>query len=57
MNRHQHHRDAQPGFINRVSKDGPASKAGRGPGDLIVGVNGKTVRSQEDFLLLSLSGP
>jgi len=36
-------------FINRVSKDGPASKAGLGPGDLIVGVNGKTVRSQENF--------
>ncbi len=36
-------------FINRVSKDGPASKAGLGPGDLIAGVNGKTVRSQEDL--------
>ena len=36
-------------FINRVSKDGPASKAGLGPGDLIAGVNGKTVRNQEDF--------
>ncbi|MBT3989254.1 MAG: serine protease [Rhodospirillaceae bacterium] len=36
-------------FINRVSKDGPASKAGLGPGDLIAGVNGKTIRSQEDF--------
>jgi S1-C subfamily serine protease len=36
-------------FINRVSKDGPASKAGLHPGDLIAGVNGKTIRSQEDF--------
>ncbi len=36
-------------FINRISKDGPASKAGLGPGDLIAGVNGKSVRSQEDF--------
>ncbi len=36
-------------FINRVSKGGPAAKAGLGPGDLIAGINGKTVRSQEDF--------
>jgi S1-C subfamily serine protease len=36
-------------FINRVSKDGPASKAGLRPGDLVAGVNGKMVRSQEDF--------
>jgi serine protease Do len=36
-------------FINRVSKDGPASKAGLAPGDLIAGVNGNTIRSQEDF--------
>ncbi|MFP6710281.1 MAG: S1C family serine protease [Rhodospirillales bacterium] len=36
-------------FINRVSKDGPASKAGLRPGNLVAGVNGKMVRSQEDF--------
>ncbi len=36
-------------IISRVSKDGPAEKAGLGSGDFILGVKGEVVTSQGDF--------
>ena len=36
-------------FVTRVSPDGPAQAAGIKPGDLVVGVEGKSFDSQADF--------
>ena len=36
-------------LVTRVSADGPADKAGVQPGDIILGVNGDSVRTQADF--------
>lgn len=36
-------------IINRVSKEGPAEKAGLGSGDFILGVEGEVVSGQADF--------
>lgn len=36
-------------YVSRISKNGPASNAGLEAGDLIVGVNGISIRNQIDF--------
>jgi len=36
-------------FVSRISKNGPADKAGLTAGDLILGVNGNLIQNQEDF--------
>ena len=36
-------------FVSRISKNGPADKAGLTAGDLILGVNGSLIQNQEDF--------
>ena len=36
-------------FVARVSKNGPADKAGLSPGDLVLGVNGHLIGSHADF--------